>query len=144
MTVIDPLLVTLYYIKEKNCNRHRLRTRPDDKQDMDGIIIILIAFCIVLLIVSLTYVLTNIRHKERMMLLEKGKDPNLFDTPYSRKAPLKWGMLLLGVGFGFFSAFILDHYVFPSSFETEPVYPAMIFFFGGLGLVVFYYRFSGR
>lgn len=111
---------------------------------MDGIIIALIAFCIVIMVVSLTFVLTNLRHKERMMLLDKGQDPNLFDTPQSRKAPLKWGMLMLGVGLGFFMAFLLDNYVFPSSLETEPVYPAMIFLFGGLGLVIYYFKLSNR
>jgi len=105
---------------------------------MDGFIIALIAFCIVLLVVSLTYVLTNIRHKQRMMLLEQGKDPNFFETPEVRQAPLKWGMLLIGMGLGFMSAFLLDHYFFSDLTDTEPLYPAMVFLFGGLGLVFFH------
>ncbi len=105
---------------------------------MQGLIITLIAFCAVLLIVSITYVLTNIRHKERMALLEKEKDPGLFDNPQARLTPLKWGMLLIGAGLGFLVAFLLDNYVFTSVIDTDPIYPAMIFMFGGTGLVIFY------
>lgn len=105
---------------------------------MNGLILALIVFCVVLLIVSLTYVLTNIRHKERMALLEKERDPKLFDTPQSRLAPLKWGMLLIGAGLGFLTAFLLDNFVFTSVVDTDPIYPAMIFILGGIGLVLFY------
>lgn len=110
---------------------------------MNILIIALIIFCVVLLIVSLTYVLTNIRHKERMMLLEKGQDPRLLDTRQARMAPLKWGMLLMGVGIGFLAAFLLDNYVLTSVLDSEPIYPAMIFTFGGGGLIL-YYRVFGR
>ena len=106
---------------------------------MDGLIIALIAFCIVLLVISLTFILSNNRHKQRMMLLEKGKDPDFFDTPESRKAPLKWAMLLVGMGMGFLIAFSLDTYVFAGLQDTEPIYPGMVLLFGGLGLVVFHY-----
>lgn len=109
------------------------------KEKMDGLIIALIAFCMVLLVIALTFILSNNRHKQRMMLLEKGKDPNFFDTPEARRIPLKWGMLLVGMGVGFLTAFILDTYFFVHIKDTEPLYPGMVFLFGGLGLTFFHY-----
>lgn len=105
---------------------------------MDSLIIILGILCIVVLIVSIIYITITHRHKERLALLESGKDPKLFDTPQSRQAPLKWGMLLMGAGLGFLTAFLLDNFVFTEIPDTDPIYPAMIFLFGGTGLILFY------
>ncbi len=105
---------------------------------MSSMVIVLVVLCIVVLIVSIIYISITQRHKERIALLESDKDPKLFDTTQSRLAPLKWGMLLMGGGLGFLTAFILDNYVFSELNDTEPVYPAMIFLFGGTALVLFY------
>ena len=110
---------------------------------MNSIIIILGILCLVVLIVSIIYISISYRHKERIALLESNQNPELFDSPQSRLAPLKWGMLLMGAGLGFLTAFLLDNYAFASILDTEPIYPAMVFLFGGTGLVI-YYRLFGK
>lgn len=110
---------------------------------MNALVIVLVILCIVVLIVSILYISITHRHKERIALLESNKDPKFFETPQSRQAPLKWGMLLMGAGLGFLTAFVLDNYVFTEFRDTEPIYPAMIFMFGGTALVL-YYRLFGR
>ena len=111
---------------------------------MNSLIIILVILCIVVLIVSIIYISITHRHKERIALLESNRDPKFFDAPQSRLAPLKWGMLLMGAGFGFLTAFLLDNYAFSSIADTEPIYPAMVFLFGGTGLVIYYKLFGKK
>ncbi|MGB5821877.1 MAG: DUF6249 domain-containing protein [Saonia sp.] len=111
---------------------------------MNSLIIVFAVLCIVVLIVSIIYISNTHRHKERIALLESNQDPKLFDSPQSRLAPLKWGMLLMGAGLGFLTAFLLDNYMFSSIADTEPIYPAMVFLFGGTGLVVYYKLFGQK
>jgi hypothetical protein len=110
---------------------------------MNAVLIVLGILCIVILIVSIIYITTNIRHKERIALLEANKDPKLFEDRIGKLAPLKWGFLLIGAGLGFFSAFMLDNFVFNAVNDTEAIYPSMVFICGGLGLVLFY-KFFGK
>ena len=49
-----------------------------------------------ILIVSVTYIIISTRHKEKMMIMEKGLDANFFDSTAYFLDVLKWGMLLLG------------------------------------------------
>jgi len=111
---------------------------------MDSLVIILVILCIVVLFVSIIYISITHRHKERIALLETDKDPKFFDSPQSRQAPLKWGMLLMGGGLGFLTAFLLDNFVFTSIRDTDPIYPAMIFLFGGTALVIYYRLFAKK
>jgi len=75
-------------------------------------------------------------------LIEKGADASLFNTgktgimnfSWSRFS-LKTGMFLMGIGLGIIAGGILD---FVGALEEGACYSSMIFFFGGLGLVVFY------
>jgi hypothetical protein len=83
------------------------------------------------------------RSRERMALIEKGADASLFNTGKEGrkftfvwgKFTLKMGMLFMGValgilaGSGLYNAGVLDE---------EISYTSMIFFFGGLSLVLFY------
>lgn len=91
---------------------------------------------------GIVYLFYTTRNKERMALIEKGADASLFSTgkgtgsSYSwSKFTLKMGMLAIGVGIGIVVAAILDE---ARILPVGAMYPAMIFFFGGLSLVIFY------
>lgn len=98
---------------------------------MEGILIPLGFFALVLAIVYL-----NIRKKERILMLEKGADPSLFESKKHTNTSLKWGLFLIGIGIGLIIANILaKHYIM----NEEAAYFSMIFLFGGVALVVSYF-----
>ena len=78
-----------------------------------------------------------------MALIEKGADASLFNTgKEGNKTSLNWskftlkaGMLLMGIALGIIAGAILSH---AGVLDEDANYPAMIFFFGGLSLVLFY------
>jgi hypothetical protein len=83
------------------------------------------------------------RNKERMALIDKGADASLFNTGKEpRKFTFSWGkftlkigMFFMGIAIGLIMGAILQ------SFNVIPdpaAYMSMIFFFGGLSLVLFY------
>ncbi|MFA5418388.1 MAG: DUF6249 domain-containing protein, partial [Bacteroidales bacterium] len=76
-----------------------------------------------------------VRKKERMALLEKGVDAAYFITPIKNVSffALKIGLLLIGLGVGTVLGEIL---IRVGSLDEEVSYLAMIFLFGGIGLVV--------
>ena len=89
------------------------------------------------------YVFVTTRNKERMTLIEKGADASLFNTGKEgqkswfnwNKVTLKFGMLLMGVGFGIIAGSILHSM---EVMEHGSDYTSMVFLFGGLSLVLFY------
>jgi hypothetical protein len=91
---------------------------------------------------GIMYVHYTTRNKERMALIEKGADASLFNTgkegknSYSwNKLTLKLGMLFMGIASGIIIGAILAN----SGVLNEGAdYTSMIFFFGGLSLVLFY------
>ena len=92
---------------------------------------------------GILYVYYTTRNKERMALIEKGADASLFNTGKEgmrfnfswSKFTLKTGMLFMGVAVGIVTAALLaKSYIM----DEDALYPAMIFFFGGLSLVLFY------
>lgn len=110
---------------------------------MNGILFALILFCVVLLIVSLIYITSTIRHKERMALLEKDKDPDFFKNDLMLLSAIKWGLVLFFGGAGFMIAFLLNYFIFPGN-DGEPVFPAMLFLGTGTGLMIFYRLFKKK
>jgi hypothetical protein len=94
-------------------------------------------------IFGIMYVFYTTRHKERLALIEKGADASLFNTGKEKskssfswnKFTLKIGMLSMGIAVGVIVAAILSS---GGVLEPGANYPAMIFFFGGLSLVLFY------
>ena len=94
-------------------------------------------------IFGILYVYYTTRHKERIALIEKGADASLFNTgkEISRtgihwgKLTLKIGMLFMGVALGIIVGAIMSN---AGVLSEDANYPAMIFFFGGLSLVLFY------
>jgi hypothetical protein len=94
-------------------------------------------------IFGILYIFFTTRHKERLALIEKGADASLFNTGKegSRLAfswnrfTLKIGMLAMGISIGIIIAALL---VKAQVMDEDALYSSMIFFFGGLSLVLFY------
>lgn len=78
----------------------------------------------------------QIRKKERMALLQSGKDASFFETnckkTASSPASLKYGLLLFGLGLGILIANILVAY---GIMDDDVAYFAMIFLFAGISLL---------
>lgn len=71
---------------------------------------------------------------ERMAIIEKGLNPDLFRTEKSTSGTLRASLLLIGIGIGFLVGYWLDR-----SFDMEEVgYFSMLFIMGGLGLGLAY------
>jgi hypothetical protein len=89
------------------------------------------------------YVHITMRNKERMALIEKGADASLFNTGKEghsfllswNKFTLKIGMLFMGIALGIITGGILSN---AGVLNEGADYTSMIFFFGGLSLVLFY------
>jgi hypothetical protein len=94
-------------------------------------------------IFGIMYVFYTTRNKERLALIEKGADASLFKTGKEGqrfsfswgKLSLKIGMLAMGIAVGIIIAAILAQ---ANVLDEHALYPALIFFFGGLSLVLFY------
>jgi len=90
---------------------------------------------------GILYVHLTTRNKERLALIEKGADASLFKTGKEgisfnwNKFTLKTGMLFMGVAVGIIVGALLSLY---SIMNEGANYTSMIFFFGGLSLVLFY------
>src|SRR5450432_2285039 len=96
-----------------------------------------------------------IRNKENIAMIEKGMDPKIKPLRPLRPRPapfrnLKWGLLSLGCGLGFFTAYVLDNFVFyqvshathngyvDTDGANVPIYFALVAIGGGLGLITSY------
>ena len=92
---------------------------------------------------GIMYVFYSTRSRERMALIEKGADASLFNTGKDAnplnwswsKFTLKMGMLAMGIAVGIITGAILSNI---GLFNEGAMYSSMIFFFGGLSLVLFY------
>jgi hypothetical protein len=106
-----------------------------------GVLVAFIAFFAT--VFGLYYVHITTRNKERMALIEKGADASLFNTGKEgqkssfswNKATLKIGMFFMGIAMGIIVGAVLSN---AGILNEDANYPAMIFFFGGLSLVLFY------
>lgn len=76
-----------------------------------------------------------IRKKERLALIQKGLDANIFeaDKPDKKSNGLKFGLLFTGVGLGILLGNI---FVSTNLLGEEVAYFSMIFLFGGLSLLI--------
>jgi flagellar biosynthesis protein FliQ len=91
---------------------------------------------------GIMYVYYTSRNKERMALIEKGADASLFNTGKDGKSSFSWskftlklGMLAMGIAIGIIVAALMAS---ANIMDEDALYPAMIFFFGGLSLILFY------
>lgn len=91
---------------------------------------------------GIMYMFYTTRNKERLALIEKGADASLFNTGKDSKGfnswskfTLKVGMLFMGIALGIIIGAVLSQ---AGVLYEGANYPSMIFFFGGLSLVLFY------
>jgi len=107
---------------------------------MEALVVFIALFATVF---GIMYVHYTTRNKERLALIEKGADASLFNTGKEGhkftfawgKFTLKIGMLAMGIAIGIIAGAILESL---TVMQEEPGYMSMIFFFGGLSLVLFY------
>jgi len=95
---------------------------------MEAIIIPVVAIGGLFTMIVLLRQFTN---KERMMMIEKGADPTQFKI-VNRSGAIVFGTLSIGAGIGLMVANFLENFLQ----MDEVVYPAMLFIFGGIGLIV--------
>ncbi len=76
-----------------------------------------------------------VRRKERVALIEKGADANIFESSGYRPSSLKWGLLLVGIGTGILLGKILAVY---TTLNEEAAFFSMICMFGGIGLIIYH------
>lgn len=98
----------------------------------------MVAVLIPLSFFAMVFGIVYLYKKENLAMIEKGMNPK--DKMY-RPAPfrsLKWGLLLLGAGFGLLMAFFVDMNL-PYRIEPVGIYFALIAMGGGLGLIVSYF-----
>jgi len=93
-------------------------------------------------IFGIFYLFFTTRHKERMMLIEKGEEASIFFNDKERKSAPTWkiliinlGLVLTGIGIGIFVSIILQD---GFGIQNDGVIPACIFTLAGLGLMIGY------
>jgi len=107
---------------------------------MEALVVFIALFATVF---GIMYVHYTTRNKERLALIEKGADASLFNTGKEGhkfsiawgKFTLKIGMLAMGIALGILVGAILTN---AGVLDEDANYSSMIFFFGGLSLVLFY------
>lgn len=94
------------------------------------------------MVFGIVYMFYSTRNRERMALIEKGADASLFNTGKEVKAGYNWsrfslklGMLGMGIAVGIIVAAVMSE---AGILNEGALYTSMIFFFGGLSLVLFY------
>lgn len=102
-------------------------------EDIAGVLVPIVFFA---MIFGIVYLVFSSRNRERMALIERGADPTLFE---SRKngvvgGVMKIGLFFMGVGVGI----VVAYFLISIGMKEEAAYPAMIFLFGGLALILSY------
>jgi len=85
---------------------------------------------------AILYVYWTTRTKERLALVEKGIDANIFkrDSAGKQGDLVKWGIFMIALAIGVVSGFALSNVI-----NEVVAFFAMILLFGGLGLIVSYF-----
>ena len=113
-------------------------------------------FLIPIIIVSsgfaMVFGIVYLKTKQNMAMIEKGMNPKEFANRPAPYKNLKWALLLIGAGIGLFLAYMLDLYVFRTTYteiyngntyyhhtDNPAIYFALIAIGGGLGLFGSYY-----
>jgi hypothetical protein len=99
---------------------------------------ILIPLIIFSAIFGVIYVYLTTRNKERLALIERGADASLFNSGRKRglgSIVLNLALLAIGIGVGVLVGAALNQ----GGMDEDVSFPASIFIFGGLGLVVSFF-----
>lgn len=76
------------------------------------------------------------RRKERLALIEKGQTAAIFNSEADISPSLKYGIFFIGIAIGFLMGEILCKITY---INEGVAYLSMIFLFGGISLVVYYF-----
>ncbi len=101
-----------------------------------GETIVPLFFCA--MVFGIVYVAISARNKERMALIEKGADASIFKEEKTKGLGnwfLKLGILAIGVAIGVLVGNLLES----TGMDEDTAYPAAIFLFGGIGLVIAFF-----
>jgi len=104
---------------------------------------VLVAILVPLALFAMVFGIVYLAKRERMAMIERGMDPRRYKPQSAPFQNLKWGLLLIGAGFGLFLAYILDNTAFSRMGQMNDggntaIYFSLIALFGGLGLLVSY------
>ena len=94
---------------------------------------ILVPIGFFVMLFGVLYVYFTTRNRERLAMIDKGADASLFQNPDRVSNIFKWGMFMVGIAVGIIFASILAS---ADVLAEEVSYPAMIFLFGGLSLIL--------
>jgi len=97
---------------------------------MEAAFVLGVIFAFIVLLVWL-----NNRKKERMFLLQIGKDPNLADSKnkiFSSVNYLKWGIIVASIGLGMLAGSLVGSL---NINRYDSLYLACLFIFGGIGVI---------
>jgi hypothetical protein len=89
-------------------------------------------------IFGVVYLFLTTRNRERMALIEKGADAKMFNTGKSLGGGgiiLSLALLAIGVGTGVLTGGILE----TMGMDDDVSYPASIFIFAGIGLLISFF-----
>ena len=98
---------------------------------MEEVLVPLSAFALTF---GMWYIYITARNKERLALIEKGANPELFKSMSNENAGFrrfKNGLFLIGIAIGVLAGYYLSE----GGMKEEPAYFSMIFLFGGIALV---------
>jgi len=85
---------------------------------------------------AMVFGIVYLRTRQNLAMIEKGMNPKQFGNRPVPYLNLKWGLLLIGSGFGLLIAYIADLSLVAIDGEENPtLYFALIAIFGGLGLI---------
>jgi len=99
---------------------------------------ILVPIALFASIFGIVYIAVTAKNKERLALIEKGMDASIFKEAtqtHGRYGALKWGLVIVGIGIGLILGNIFD---MNGIMDEEVAYSAMVFVFGGIGLLTYY------
>ncbi len=77
-----------------------------------------------------------VRRKERLALIEKGQTAAIFNSESNVSPSLKYGIFCIGIAIGFLLGEVLSQ---TTNIEEGIAYVSMIFLFGGISLVTYYF-----
>lgn len=96
----------------------------------------LVTFIIVAALFGIVYVYYLTRHRERVIMMERGLDlADLSSGKRSKWNALKFGILLAGLAIGILVGNILHEYF---GLSDKVSFLSMILMFGGLGLIIYF------
>ena len=84
---------------------------------------------------GIVYIAVTAKNRERLAMIEKGINPRESSGSKNTGVLLKWALLVVGLGVGFFVANLIETYTI---LEEEPAYFGSVLLFGGIGLLSAY------